>query len=69
MVSAGAHDQTVLILAQVSGSKRAVGDLSKLLELKTASQYAGRSMAERQAVDAITRAQRLMAFADSQHRR
>ena len=68
MVSAGAHDQAVMLLARVSGSKRA-GDLSKLLALNTAAQYTGKSMAERQAVDAITRAQRLIAFADSQRRR
>ena len=69
MLPAGAHDNAVMLLASVSGSKRAVGDLSKLLALKTAAQYTGKSMAERQAVDAITRAQRLFAFADSQRRR
>lgn len=69
IVSAGAHDQAVMLLARVSGSKRAVGDLSKLLALKTAAQYTGKSMAERQAADAITRAQRLIAFAESQRRR
>jgi hypothetical protein len=68
MVSAGAHDQAVMLLARVSGSKRA-GDLSKVLALNTAAQYTGKSMAERPAVDAITRAQRLIAFADSQRRR
>jgi hypothetical protein len=49
MVSAGAHDQAVMLLARVSDSKRAVGDLSKLLALKTAVRYTGKSMAERQA--------------------
>ena len=69
MVSAGAHDQAVRLLTRVSGSTKAVGDLSKLVAIKTASQYTGKSMAERQATDAITRAQRLVAFAESQLRR
>lgn len=68
-VSAGAHDQAVRLLARVSGSTRAVGDLSKLVAIKTAAQYTGKSMAERQATDAITRALRLIAFAESQRRR
>jgi hypothetical protein len=69
MVSAGAHDQAVRLLARVSGSAKAVGDLSKLVAIKTAAQYTGKSMAERQATDAITQAQRLIAFAESQLRR
>jgi hypothetical protein len=69
MVSAGAHDQAVRLLARVSGSAKAVGDLSKLVASKTAAQYTGKSMAERQATDAITQAQRLIAFAESQLRR
>jgi len=69
MVSAGAHDQAVRLLARVSGSTRAVGDLSKLVTIKTVAQYAGKSMAARQAADAITRALRLIAFAESQRRR
>ena len=69
IVSAGAHDQAVRLLARVSGSTRAVGDLSKLVAIKTAAQYTGKSMAERQATDAITRALRLIAFAESQRRR
>jgi hypothetical protein len=69
IVSAGAHDQAVRLLTRVSGSTKAVGDLSKLVSIKTAAQYTGTSMAERQATDAITRAQRLVAFAESQLRR
>jgi hypothetical protein len=69
MVSAGAHDQAVKLLNRVSGSSKAVSDLSKLMAIKTAAQYTGKSMAERQAADAITRAQRLIAFAESQLRR
>lgn len=69
MVSAGAHDQAVKMLARVSDSSKAVGDLSKLVSIKTAAQYTGKSMAERQATDAITRAQRLVVFAESQLRR
>lgn len=46
IVSAGAHDQAVRLLARVSGSTRAVGDLSKLVAIKTAAQYTGKSMAE-----------------------
>lgn len=69
MASAGAHDQAARLLARVSGSTRAVGDLSKLLAIKTAAQYTGKSMAERQATDAIARALRLVAFAESQRRR
>jgi hypothetical protein len=69
IVSAGAHDQAVRLLARVSGSTRAVGDLSKLVAIKTAAQYTGKSMAERQAMDAITRALRLIEFAESQRRR
>jgi len=69
VVSAGAHDQAVRLLARVSGSTRAVGDLSKLVAIKTAAQYTGKSMAERHATDAITRALRLIAFAESQRRR
>lgn len=68
-VSAGAHDPATSLVVQVDGSSRAVADLSKLVSLKTAAQYAGRSQAERQATDAITRAQRLVAFAESQRRR
>jgi hypothetical protein len=64
-----AHDQAVRLLARVSGSAKAVGDLSKLVAIKTAAQYTGKSMAERQATDAITQAQRLVAFAESQLRR
>lgn len=69
VVAAGAHDQAVRLLDRVSGSTRAVGDLSKLVAIKTASQYTGKSMAERQATDAITRARRLIAFAEAQRRR
>jgi len=69
MVAAGAHDQAVRLLTRVSGSTKAVGDLSKLVSIKTAAQYTGKSIPERQATDAITRAQRLVAFAESQLRR
>ena len=69
LVSAGAHDQAVRLLTRVSGSTNAVGDLSKLVTIKTAAQYTGKSMAERQATDAIARAKRLVAFAESQRRR
>jgi hypothetical protein len=69
MVSAGAHEQAARLLARVSDSTRAVGDLSKLVAIKPAAQYSGKSMAERQATDAITQAQRLIAFAESQRRR
>ena len=69
MVSAGAHDQAVRLLARVSGSTRAVGDLSKLVAIKTAAQYTGKSMAARRATDAIKQAQRPIAFAESQRRR
>lgn len=69
MVSAGAHDQAIRLLARISGSSRAVGHLSKLIAIKTAAQYTGKSMAERQATDAITRALRLLEFAESQRRR
>jgi hypothetical protein len=34
MVSAGAHEQAVRLLARVSGSTRAAGDLSKLVAIK-----------------------------------
>jgi hypothetical protein len=68
LVSAGAHDQAVRLLTRVSGSSKAVGDLSKLVSIKTAAQYTGKVMAERQATDAIRRAQRLVAFAESQRR-
>jgi len=69
MVSAGPHDQAVRLLNSVSGSTRAVRDLSRLVAMKTAAQYAGRSMVERQAEDAIRRARRLVRFAESQRRR
>jgi len=69
MVSAGAHDQAARLLAHVSGSNRAVGHLSKLIAIKTAAQYTGKSMAERQATDAIARALRLIEFAETQRRR
>ena len=68
VVSAGAHEQAVKLLSRVSGSDRAVGELSKLEAIKTAAQYAGKSMAERQATDAIARARRLVAFAEAQRR-
>jgi len=67
-VSAGAHDQAVKVLQGVSGSTKAVADLSRLLNIKTTSQYTAKSMAERQATDAVARAQRLIAFAESQRR-
>ena len=69
IVSAGAHDQALRLLTRVSGSTKAVGDLSKLVAIKAAAQYTGKSIAERQATDAIKRAQRLIAFAESQLRR
>lgn len=69
MVSTGANDQAGRLLSRVSGSTKAVGDLSTLVAIKTAAQYAGKSMAERQAKDAIARAARLIAFAESQRRR
>jgi len=69
IVSAGAHDQAVRLLTRVSDSTKAVSDLSKLVSIKTGAQYTGKSMAERQAMDAISRAQRLVAFAESQLRR
>jgi|SRR5664279_2468120 len=68
LVSAGAHDQAIRLLARINGSTRAVGHLSKLIAIKTAAQYTGKSMAERQATDAITRALRLIEFAESQRR-
>jgi hypothetical protein len=68
IVSAGAHDQAVKLLARISGSTSAVGDLSKLVAIKTAAQYTGKSMGERQAKDAMTRALRLIVFAESQRR-
>jgi len=69
MVATGAHDQAVRMLGQVSGSTKAVGNLSKLLALKTAAQYAGKAIAERQAAEAIERARRLIEFAVSERRR
>lgn len=69
LVSAGAHDQAVRLLTRVSGSSKAVADMSKLVSIKTVAQYTGKSMAERPATDAIARAQRLVAFAESQLRR
>ena len=49
LVSAGAHAQALrVLLARVSGSTRAVGDLSKLVAIKAAAQYTGKSMGERQ---------------------
>ena len=39
MVSVGAHDQAVKLLSRVSGSAKAVNDLSKLTAIKTAAQY------------------------------
>ncbi len=68
MVSAGAHDQAVRVLTRVSGSTQAVRDLSKLVAIKTAAQYAGRSLSEREAGDAIARARRLVEFAESRRR-
>lgn len=56
------------LLARISGSTRAVGHLSKLIAIKTAVQYTGKSMAERQATDAITQALRLIEFTESQRR-
>jgi hypothetical protein len=46
MVSAGAHDHVVMLLAGVSRSRRAIGDLSQLLALKTTAHHTGKSMAE-----------------------
>ena len=69
MVSTGAHDQAVRMLGRVSGSTKAVGNLSKLLALKTAAQYTGKAIAERQAAEAIVRARRLIEFAVSERRR
>lgn len=65
---AGTHDQAANVLQEVSGSNKAVADLSRLLNIKTASQYTAKSMTERQATDAITRARRLIAFAESRRR-
>lgn len=69
MASAGAHDQAVKLLARVSGSTKAVGDLSRLVAHKTAAHYSEKSMTERQATDALRRAQRLIEFAESQRRK
>lgn len=69
LVSAGAHDQASKLLAQVSGSTNAVRDLSGLIAHKTAAQYSEESISERQATDAIRRAQRLSEFAESQRRK
>lgn len=69
VISTGAHDQAVRLLATVSGSTRAVRDLSGLAALKTAARYAGRAMGEPEARRAITRAQRLMEFAETQRRK
>jgi hypothetical protein len=67
-VSVGAHDQAVKLLSTVAGASRAVADLSKLMAIKTAAQYAGDSISERQARDAMTRARRLLEFAEAQRR-
>jgi len=45
-VSAGVHDQAANVLQEVSGSAKAVSDFSRLLNIKTASQYTAKSMAE-----------------------
>jgi len=55
MVSAGVHDQAARLLARVSDSARAVGDLSKLVAIKTAAHYTGKSMAARQATNATNK--------------
>lgn len=67
-VAAGAHDQAGRTMRKVHGSAKAVADLSRLLAIKTASQYAGDSITDRQAGDAIVRARRLAAYAET-HRR
>ncbi len=67
-VSAGAHDQAVRLLARVSGSNAAVRDLSRLVAIKTAAQYTGKSMTEREARAAMARAQRLIEFAGARRR-
>lgn len=69
MVSVGAHTQAVRLLSRVSGSVKAVNDLSRLTAIKTAAQYTGKSMSERQTADAVARARRLLEFAESQRRR
>lgn len=68
MVSAGAHDQAVRLLGRVSGSNAAVRDMSRLVAIKTASQYAGRSVSEREARAAMARALRLIELAEAQRR-
>lgn len=69
MISTGAHNQASKLLASISGSEKARSDLSKLLGIKTGAQYAGKSITAREANEAITRARRLIDFAESQHRR
>lgn len=66
--STGAHDQAARLLGTVNGSKKAVGDLSRLVAIRTAAQSAGDSITDRQAMDAIDRARRLLAFAEAQRR-
>lgn len=68
-LTSAAHGQSAKLLARVSGSTKAVADLSRLISIKTAVQYAGESMTERQATDAIARARRLSQFAESLRRR
>lgn len=67
-ISVGAHGQATKLLAAVYGSEKARVDLSKLLRIKTGAQYVEKSVTERDATEAIKRAQRLIAFAESQQR-
>ena len=68
-VSAGAHNQAAKLLSTVYESEKARIDLSKLLGIKTGAQYAGKTVTERDAVEAIKRAQRLVIFAESHQRK
>lgn len=68
-VSAGAHNQAAKLLSTIYGSEKAGIDLSKLLGIKTGAQYAGKTVTERDAIEAIKRAQRLVMFAESHQRK
>ena len=64
-IAVGSHDSAPRLLKQVVGSERSVTALSRLLSLKSTSQYAGDVVGFRHATEAIERARRLVEFAES----
>lgn len=63
-IAAGSHAQATKLLKRVTGSAQSVSALSRLLSIKSSSQYAGGSITSRDADDAMERAQRIVAFAE-----